>query len=214
MRFVHEPAPAAGEPGANPVWVMLPGAYMKPDDFLAAGFVEALRTRGLCHDVALLEANIAEVADGSALVLLREYLRTVRQGGMPGRPVRLLGISLGAHLAMACLATAAPESKALVNDAVLLAPYLGPRDIVAEVAAGAALAPGDIDRDIWQWLRSRPADGCPLYLGYGSDDRFARAHALMAQTLPPGQVDVQPGGHAWPVWTSLWQRHLDRFHVH
>jgi len=170
-----------------------------------------VRERGLPHDIALLETNIAEVADGSALAFLQDYLRV--QAAFGGS-VRLLGISLGAHLAMACLARAAassppPRPARRVNGALLLAPYLGPRDIVAQVAAGAPLAPGDIDHDIWQWLRQDGADRCELHLGYGSEDRFAAAHALMAALLPPDHVDVQPGGHAWPVWSALWNRHLE-----
>lgn len=215
MKFFNEPVPAGVT--ATQLWIMLPGAYMKPADFIAAGFVEAVRSRGLPHDVALLEANIAQVADGSALQFLQDYLRT--GATTPGRRVCLLGISLGAHLAMTCLARGTADAgQALAADqvasALLLAPYLGPRDIVAEVAAATGpLAAGDIDREIWQWLRTRRESGCELYLGYGSEDRFAQAHALMAQALPSGHVDVQPGGHAWPVWTALWNRHLERFHV-
>ncbi|MEO7548526.1 MAG: hypothetical protein ABIT82_08895 [Ramlibacter sp.] len=216
MKFHNEPVPAGME--ATQLWVMLPGAYMKPADFIAAGFVDAVRSRGLPHDILLLEANIAEVADGSALQFLQEYLRT--KAATPGPRVCLLGISLGAHLAMACLARGSLDAdQALaagrVDGALLLAPYLGPRDIVAEVAAATGpLAAGDIDRDIWQWLRTRSGDGCALHLGYGSEDRFAGAHALMAQVLPASHVDVQPGGHAWPVWTALWSRHLEQVYAH
>jgi hypothetical protein len=211
MRFQHEPA--AGTQ-ATQLWVMLPGAYMKPADFIEAGFVRAVRERGLPHDISLLEANIAEIADGSALAFLQDFLRGQTAFG---GSVRLLGISLGAHLAMACLARAdrgEPEQAAArrVDGAVLLAPYLGPRDIVAQVAAGAPLAPGDIDREIWHWLRHGAA-GCELTLGYGAGDRFAAAHALMAALLPPERVDVQPGGHAWPVWSALWERHLESNYV-
>lgn len=215
MNFIRDPVPNGR--AATHLWVMLPGAYMKPADFIAAGFVDAVRRRGLPHDIALLEANIAEVADGSALRLLQEFLRG--EGAVAGRRVCLVGISLGAHLAMACLARAAhggDEARAAgsVASALLLAPYLGPRDIVAEVAASSGpLAPGDIDRDIWQWLRTRPTGGCELYLGYGSEDRFAGAHALMARTLPADRVDTQPGDHSWPVWTALWNRHLERRHA-
>jgi hypothetical protein len=215
MNFVREPAP--GGERATQLWVMLPGAYMKPADFVAAGFVAAVRDRGLPHDIALLDANIAQVADGSALRALQGFLQD--EGGVPGRRIGLLGISLGAHLAMACLARAGrggDESAAAshVTLAVLLAPYLGPRDIVAEMAASTGpLATGDIDREIWRWLRTRPAGGCELYLGYGSDDRFAAAHALMARELPPARVDKQPGDHSWPVWTALWNRHLERHHA-
>ena len=213
MKFVPEPVPAGQV--ATQLWVMLPGAYMKPADFVEAGFVKAVRDRRLPHDIALLEASIAEVADGSALAFLQDYLRA--QAIFTGT-VRLLGISLGAHLAMSCLARANLDAAAQaaahrVDGALLLAPYLGPRDIVAQVAAGAPLAQGDIDREIWHWLRRGPGGGCELHLGYGSDDRFAGAHALMAGLLPAGHVDVQPGGHAWPVWTALWNRHLDHFHA-
>lgn len=215
MRFHAAPAPS-GQP-ARQLWVMLPGAYMKPADFIEAGFVDAVHRRALPHDIVLLEANIAEVADGSALLYLQDFLRA--QAADDGRRICLLGISLGAHLAMACLArekagAGGAPAAGQIAQALLLAPYLGPRDLVAEVAAATGpLAAGDIDREIWQWLRTRGESGCELHLGYGSEDRFASAHALMAQALPVGRVDVVPGGHTWPVWTALWNRHLEQFHV-
>ena len=220
---MHRVAAPAG-PASTQLWVMLPGAYMKPADFIEAGFVAAVHRRGLPHDIALLEANVAEVAGGSALAFLQSYLQP---GGGAGGAARicLLGISLGAHLALACLAGASAgggqaQAAARIDAACLLAPYLGPRDIIAEVAAAGAFdrwQPGsgwqaDIDRRIWQWLRLA-SDAHDLYLGYGSEDRFAHAHALMAQALPAGRVDVQPGGHSWPVWTGLWRRHLERLYV-
>ena len=39
---------------------------------------------------------------------------------------------------------------------------------------------------------------------------FAASHALMAQALPPAQVDRVAGDHAWPVWRQLWERFLER----
>jgi hypothetical protein len=221
MKMHSLPAPA-GEP-VSQMWVMLPGAYMKPADFIEAGFAEAVHSRGLPHAIALLEANVPEVADGSALAFLQSYLRS-HPDAVAAPRVCLLGISLGAHLALAVLACASAGSEeaaaaARVDVACLLAPYLGPRDIIAEVAAADSLTehhpssglPIDLDRRIWQWLQheSGPYE---LHLGYGSEDRFAKAHALMAQALPAARVDVQPGGHAWPVWTSLWNRHLDRMY--
>jgi pimeloyl-ACP methyl ester carboxylesterase len=165
------------------------------------------------------------VADGNALAFLQESLRS----GPACAYLRthLVGISLGAHLAMACLSRAgsdaglAGEAAARVDSACLLAPYLGPRDIVAEVSASGTGDPGaathlpqDIDRRIWHWLQRRGASDPPLFLGYGSEDRFAPAHALMARRLPAGRVHVVPGGHHWPVWTRLWRHYLDSFHAH
>jgi hypothetical protein len=206
------------------LWILLPGAYMKPQDFLQAGFAEAVRSRRLPHEIVLLEATIPEVADGSALGALQEFLTTDPRACRC--PVGLAGISLGAHLALACLARACGSAReqdaaARVATACLLAPYLGPYDVVDEARAGAGLrdwqpAAGadDIDRRIWHWLQTGPAALDKLYLGYGREDRFARAHALMAQVLPPQRVDVQPGGHDWPTWAALWNRYLDHRHVH
>lgn len=216
MKFHRPPMTSGAEPTL--LWVMLPGAYMKPEDFLQAGFVDAVRSRGLPHEVVLLEATIPEVADGSALQLLQEFLATDAQA--QSCPVGLVGISLGAHVALACLARG-DGSAVGVATACLLAPYLGPYDVVAEARAESGLrqwqpapgSPDDLDRRIWQWLQSRPAALQKLFLGYGSEDRFAKAHALMAQELPPGHVGVQPGGHDWPTWSSLWNRYLDHHHV-
>lgn len=215
MKFHHLPA-SAGQP-ATRLWVMLPGAYMSPADFISAGFVDALRRRRLPHAVVLLEAGISELADGSAQAALQEFLQG--RGGDPACRVSLLGISLGAHLALALLAR---SPAAGVEAALLLAPYLGPRDLVAQVARAQTVAEieqsmaarPDLDLEIWRWLRQPPTGAPQIFLGYGSGDRFAAAHALMAGTPAPHHVDVQPGGHDWPVWAALWTRHLDRFHAH
>ena len=222
MNFQRVASPSSRSP--THLWLMLPGAYMKPADFIEAGFVEAVHRRGLPHDIALLDATIAEVAGGSALAFLQGYLRAVSAD--PSQRVCLLGISLGAQLALACLAGAGADpaqaqAAARVDSACLMAPYLGPRDVVAEVATTgdldgwtpAAIRPGDTEREIWRWLQHGCSSGPSLYLAYGSDDRFAAAHAFMGQVLPANHVDIQPGGHEWPVWSALWNRHLDRFHA-
>jgi pimeloyl-ACP methyl ester carboxylesterase len=53
----------------------------------------------------------------------------------------------------------------------------------------------------------RPAPG--LHLGFGSEDRFANSHRLMAAALPPDSVDVVSGQHEWPAWLRLWENFLD-----
>ena len=222
MKFEHVPARSGRD--ATHLWVMLPGAYMKPADFLRAGFADAIHSRGLPHDIALLEATISEVVDGSALLLLQDYLRATADA--PARKVCLLGISLGAQLAMLCLSRGGADAlqsraAARVGHAFVLAPYLGPRDLLAKMAAGSRVADGelpltapvDTESEIWHWLQDSAVRKPPLYLGYGSEDRFADAHAMMARTLPAQRVDTQPGGHEWPVWSALWMRHLDLLHA-
>jgi hypothetical protein len=42
-----------------------------------------------------------------------------------------------------------------------------------------------------------------VHLGYGRDDRFAKAQAMLASALPERSVRVAAGGHRWPVWKDL-----------
>jgi len=49
-----------------------------------------------------------------------------------------------------------------------------------------------------------------VYLGYGTDDRFAAASQLLAERLPAAQVVTLPGGHDWATWICLWQHLLDQ----
>ena len=107
-----------------------------------------------------------------------------------------------------------------IEGIVALAPYLGRRTLVQEVAAAggparwrqAAAPPAadDADHALWLWLSSRPADAPTLHLGYGREDRLSEGHRLLAQTLPPAQVQVVAGGHDWPAWRPLWSNWLDR----
>ena len=48
-----------------------------------------------------------------------------------------------------------------------------------------------------------------MFLGFGSEDRFADTQRLLAGVLPAAQTRVIPGGHDWPVWRALWEQFLD-----
>jgi hypothetical protein len=69
-----------------------------------------------------------------------------------------------------------------------------------------------VERRIWLFIRDGSGEpgfaARPLYLGYGRQDRFAQAHALMGEGLAPDMVDVAEGGHDWPTWYTLWERFL------
>jgi hypothetical protein len=60
----------------------------------------------------------------------------------------------------------------------------------------------------WQWLQNPPPD-FPVYVGYGSEDRFASGMKQIAECFPPAARYAIPGGHEWPVWQILWEHFLD-----
>jgi pimeloyl-ACP methyl ester carboxylesterase len=191
--------------------VWLPGAYHTAQDFVTAGFPEAVRARRLALDLICVDMELEHVGDRSVLERLRSDI--VLPSRAAGVSVWLGGISLGGLIALDYAASHPGELDGLC----LLAPYLGNRILTGEIARAPGLAawnPGELaetdeERRIWRYIKTRGADSRPLHLGFGRDDRFSAAHDLLAATLPAGSVDVIAGGHDWPTWSKLWENFLD-----
>jgi pimeloyl-ACP methyl ester carboxylesterase len=189
--------------------VLLPPASSAPEDFVAAGFAEAVHTRRLDLDLSFVALELHDVSDRTLVgTVVEEFIAPARARGTP---VWLGGISLGAYLALCC---AEREPGALAGLA-LFAPYLGSYLITGEIArAGLASwtetegAGDDEERRIWRFLKNRKTQPL-LHLGLGREDRFAERHRLLAAALGPGQVDTVAGGHDWPTWRRLWDNFLD-----
>jgi pimeloyl-ACP methyl ester carboxylesterase len=189
----------------------IPGAYHAAQDFLTAGFAEAVRTRRLDLDLVFVDLEMEYVGDRRPLERLRSDI--VLPARAAGVSIWLCGISLGGLVALDYAATYPDE----IDGICLLAPYLGNRILTAEIAQAPGLAawqPGvlaetDEERRIWRYIKTRGADSRPLYLGFGRGDRFSAAHQLLAAALPADAVNVIAGGHDWPTWSRLWENYLD-----
>jgi pimeloyl-ACP methyl ester carboxylesterase len=192
--------------------VWLPGAFHSPEDFLEAGFDAQVRARGLPLDLVFVDVEFEYLGDRGVLERLRRHIiEPARALGC--RSIWLAGISLGGFIALDYAACHPGQCDGLC----LFAPYLGNRMLIAEIAGAPALAawqPGplaksDEERRIWCFIQAQRAESRPMYLGYGRADRFAPAHDLMAEALPPHAVNVVPGGHDWQTWSTLWEQFLD-----
>ena len=193
--------------------VLLPGAYMAPQEMLDQGMVAALRQRRLAVDVVIAGASLEYMYDGSILDRVNtDVIAPYRRSGY--HRIWLAGISLGAYVALRY----AQQQPGLIEGIVAIAPYLGQEPLVREVAAAGGPGPwrgataartDDADHSLWRWLAARPADAPALYLAHGREDRFAPAHRMLAQTLEPSRVLSVPGGHDWPPWRDLWSNWLD-----
>jgi len=210
MRSLFEP----GQPGilAATRIVLMPGAYDTGEDFLRAGFASAVRARRMPIDLTLLDLDLKNLTDRSALIRLRDEI-VLPARALGCRRVWLLGISLGGLVALDYVL----RYPADIDGVCLLAPYLGSRMLTGEIdrAQGLAawepgeLAESDDERRRWRFLKTLHATPLLMYLGYGREDRFAPAHALLAAALPPEAVAVLPGGHDWGTWARLWENFLD-----
>lgn len=210
MRAIHDVAP--GQDAERILLVMLPAAKARPEDLLEQGFVAAIRERGLPLDVAVVDAHAdyyLERRVGERLAVdVVAPLRT--NGGY--RRIWLMGMSLGG---MGCIAYARQHA-AEVEGMILLAPFLGARGLIAQILHAGGLArwqpealePDDEELGLLLWLKHYRA-GDPrlpaIHLGFGSDDRYAPASALLAQQLPAERVVSVPGKHDWQTWIRLWR---------
>ncbi len=195
--------------------VLLPPAQARLEDFLAQGFISAVRERNIRADLALVEITYEHLMDKTGVSTLHEQVVLPAQAA-GYRQIWLVGISLGAFHALYYVAKHAPH----LAGVHLVAPYPGTRDVLAEIrAAGGPLPWADAphsgqsdERAWWRWLCREARSGqwrTPVHLSTGSEDRFVRGQRMMADLLPAEHVRTLPGGHAWPVWQTLWQQWLD-----
>jgi len=220
--IVVQSAPARCAQPVDTLIVLLPGALDRPGDFVRYGFVDAVRSRGIAADVAIVDATIPYFRERTIAVrLAADVVAPARARGI--RHVWLAGISLGGLGSLIY----SNERRGEVDGLLLIAPYVGGRAIVAEVAASGGVArwapPGripddDDERRIWQWLKTltgtaRGDDAGrrvpSVYLGYGVDDRLADGHRQLAAAMPADHVFTAPGGHDWPAWRAVWAGMLD-----
>jgi pimeloyl-ACP methyl ester carboxylesterase len=191
--------------------LLLPPAYSSPEDFLREGFAAAVRARSLDLDLVLIEPGFQTVTDRSMLAEVAQLLVAARAAGCA--TLWLGGISLGAYIALACAERSARELDGLC----LFAPYLGSHIVTSEIERAGGVGgwePGELTEDdeerrIWRFIKVQARGALPIHLGLGRDDRFGERHRTLAAALDPGNVDVVPGGHEWPVWQTLWERFLD-----
>lgn len=192
--------------------ICLPGAYHAAADLLVAGFDRSVRTRSLPIDLVLVDIDMQHLGDRRSLEQLQhEIVRPARALGC--QSVWFAGISLGGFIAL----DYAVSNPGELDGVCLLAPYLGNRMLISEIERAhglpawdaTAVAGSDEERRLWRFLQAQPKHSRLVYLGFGRDDRFATAHRLLAQVLPPDAVEVVPGGHDWRTWSTLWENFLD-----
>jgi len=184
--------------------VFLPGRYDRPQDLVRNGFVRAVQERGMDADIVIPDLHFGYYIKRSAVERLHEdVIRPAQEKGY--RHIRLVGISVGGLGALLY----AQMHPGLVDEVVLIAPYLGESAIHHEIARAGGLA--DFERTIWAWLRGHGGKAHPVIsLGYGRDDGFATSNRLLAGVLPESRVTATPGGHEWAPWLRIWETLLER----
>lgn len=195
---------------ADTLIILLPGALMKPQEYIDAGFPAVLAASHPDCELQLASLDVDQLNVASLVTTLHhDVILPARQRGH--RRLLLGGISLGGAVALHY----ARQHGDLIDGLCLLAPYPGNRLTTGAIRAAGGPAvwqpsgtqQDDAEFQLWHWLQQGHGQ-LPLYLGYGSDDRFADGISLMASILPSARVHAVPGGHDWTAWRALWQDFL------
>ncbi|MDB4985324.1 MAG: hypothetical protein JWN04_502 [Myxococcaceae bacterium] len=197
-----------GPEQAHGVIVLLPGFGDRPSAFDDHGFVAALSRHASAYDVVAADAHFGYYRKRTLLERLdHDVIAPLRARGY--REIWLAGASLGGFGAIAYARTH-PER---VRGVMLFAPYLGPKEVVNEVAAsglcnyvhavGAEDSESNFARKNFLWLKQQACVDrqVSLWLGVGSEDRLRRTDGVLGDALDPSHVVILPGGHGWKVWT-------------
>ncbi len=189
--------------------VFLPGRGTTGVDFFRQGFISVLPPvpwKAVTVDLTFpyYEQRIATRR------LHDDIIAPARAAGY--RRVWLVGVSMGG-LGAIFYDHDYPEE---ISGIIAIAPFLSEKNIVAEIQAAGGLdrweprqplADDDFQRRLWLAIRAgrygQPGH-LPLVLGYGTGDRFAYGHRLLASTLPPDRVFTTFGFHDWGTWHRLW----------
>jgi len=189
------------------------------EDFERRGLSEEMARAGVRADWVAVDAHLGYYRSRSVIERLREdVIEPARARGY--RRIVVVGVSLGGLGSL----LGERDHPGLFDGIVLIAPYLGDRkamfDEIQNQGGPAAWAadhsPGadDVGAQVWSFLGKRVSALPPTWLAYGTADRFAVGHRLLAPSLPPDRVKTSAGGHDWPTWQALWRdlcHHSDLF---
>jgi pimeloyl-ACP methyl ester carboxylesterase len=203
-----------GTPQRN-LFIFMRGIGGSHTSFEEEGLVDDVRTMGLPFDMAAPNAHLGYYTGRTLLVRLKtDVIDPARAQGKDN--IWLVGFSMGGLGSMLYLR----EHPDDIEGICLVAPFLGDEDIIEEIQAAGGVrswSPGVYDADddyqrmLWHWIKDNVAGNSPvpIFLGYGTDDDFAPANALLAELLPENHVVRIPGGHDYPTFKALWDLFLD-----
>ena len=209
----REPIPFLRKPSnqtpASELWVMLPGRSDDPEDLVEEGLSQILQQNEEHADIWIVDAHLGYYVSRTLIERLHtDVILPARRSGYAR--IHLLGISMGGLGALLY----ARQHADSIDSLLLLAPFLGDEDVIEEIRAAGGLASWsvppvdpeeDYQRAVWLWLKgyttSEPRPS--LAIGWGLDDEFAPACALLADNLPASRTATCQGGHEWGPWREL-----------
>ncbi|BCD97943.1 serine aminopeptidase domain-containing protein [Marinagarivorans cellulosilyticus] len=208
------PAISATTPKSKALMIMLPGIGNRASAFADKGFIAELQAQHPNMEIITAEAHFGYYKERTVTTRLKEdIIKPAQQQGY--NSIWLTGTSLGGFGSL--LYTM--EHPQDIAGIIAIAPYLGDKKLIADISQAPSLQQwarnyqgnDEIALSLWIPLiqKSCEAKNLNLILATGSEDKFIKAHKLLAQCLPASNVHITHGKHRWGTWNTLWQNILN-----
>ena len=198
------------EQRAKHLVLFLPGLGDSPESVVEGGLIEEMRAASQ-FDSIIADAHYGYYRTGTLTERLHEDI--VGKVRSDYDEFWIVGTSMGGYGAISY----AEKFPGSVTGIVLLAPYLGEEEVLADIERAGSLAQWHPERfqtdskrtahgvRIWGWLKQRPNHvGDPfVYLGTGDRDKLLRGARLLIPVLRPERVRIISGAHNWKTWRRL-----------
>jgi hypothetical protein len=204
---------------AKCLFVFLPGMGDRAEAFEQKGFVAELREHGVSADIRAVDATFGYYMRGTFLDRLSaDVITPAKSRGY--QEIWIAGPSMGGFGSL--FYTHAHTAD--ISGVLAIAPFLGDRDVIEEIAATGGLrnwhAPARVEkmdrdnyqREMWRWLQAVTQGretAPPIYLGYGTSDKLGPTDELLRAELPPPRVFLTDGAHEWGAWRRVLRRFLE-----
>lgn len=210
------PSPTGSPVEDKTLVVFLRGKSGSHRSFETAGMVDELQKQLGSFDIIAPNAHFGYYMSRAVVDRLKyDVIDPAIAAGY--REIWLVGVSLGSIGALLYL-EAHPSD---IDRVCLIAPYLGDSGILDPIANAGGLGywqhPDPDPKDSWQLKIWNVLKNChqkgfqnpPVFLGFGTGDRYHRAHQLLSAGMPPTQVFEVNGGHDFVTFAKVWAAILD-----
>ncbi|MFA5939006.1 MAG: alpha/beta hydrolase [Sinimarinibacterium sp.] len=205
------------QPGAErTLVVVLPGFGNEAEDMQEQGIDKAVHQHWPEADVLLTSATFAYYKERNIVARLQaDVIAPARAQGY--RQIWLAGASIGA-MGVLFYEYEYPDT---IDGLVLLAPWVGDRDLLDEIRAAGGVSqwqpgavPAAIDgdnyqREMWRVVKrwsQDPQRRQRVWLICGDQDRLLQTSRLIAPALPESHYAEIPGAHDWKTFIQATER--------
>jgi hypothetical protein len=204
--------------------VFLPGLYDVAEKFKEEQFFSLARKEGIKADMVAASVHLDHLLENHVVERIERDVFTPALN-LGYKNIWFVGVSLGGLNSLLFY----KKHAGLICGVVLLAPYLGDKSITSAIQNAGGIKnwqPDQFDKpeqvkdkalvdlhiqNLWNWIKLDKKNGNKLkqvYLGFGSHDRYAKAHQIFTSFLDEKNVHTVNGEHNWKTGRKIWQQQL------